>query len=225
MKRRACLQWAGTAALLALAGKAQANAFEDFQVAIVRDNYVLMQQLLQRGMDPNTVDERGRPGLVNAMQMESLRVAQILVRAPGIRINLATPQGETALMHACIKGHLNWVRQLLAMDAKVNQPGWAPLHYAVSADLPDSVAIAALLLEQHAYIDAESPNKSTPLMLAAQYGSERMVQLLLDEGADPQLRNEQGLTAVDFAQRSEREFMVRLLQSAHRASRRTQPSW
>lgn len=225
MKRRACLQWAGAAALVGLAGKAQAGAFEDFQTAIVRDDYVRMHRLLQRGMDPNTADEHGRPALVHAMQLESLRVVYMLVRAPGIRINQASAQGETALMLACIKGQLEWVQRLVAMKATINHPGWAPLHYAASADLPDSVAIAKLLLEHHAYIDAESPNKSTPLMLAAQYGSESMVKLLLQEGADVQLRNQQGLSAVDFAQRSEREFMVRLIQTAQQASRPAQKGW
>lgn len=219
MRRRACWQWAGAAALVGLAGKAWAGSFEDFQTAIVRDDYLLMHRLLQRGMDPNTLDEQGRPGLVRAMQLQSLRVVYMLVRAPGIRINQPSAQGETALMLACIKGELEWVQRLLAMKATVNHPGWAPLHYAASADLPHSLAIAQLLLEHHAYIDTESPNQSTPLMLAAQYGSESMVKLLLQEGADVNLRNQQGLTAVDFARRSERQFMVRLLQAAQQAAR------
>ena len=159
------------------------------------------------------------------MQLESLRVAQTLIQARGIDINAASPAGETALMHACIKGHLDVVKQLLALGARVNQPGWTPLHYAASADAEHSVAIAALLLEQHAYIDAESPNQSTPLMLAAQYGSQDMVQLLLDAGADVQVRNQLGLNAVDFARRSEREYMVKILENAFQATRRSKASW
>lgn len=225
MKRRTLLQslsagvWAGTALL------AHADAASDFQTALIRDNFVTMRKLLQQGMDPNTQDERGRPALVKALQLESLRVAQVLLQAPGIRINDASAQGETALMQACIKGHLDVVKQLLVMGARVNHPGWTPLHYAASADTENSVAIAALLLEHHAYIDAESPNQSTPLMLAAQYGSEGMAQLLLDAGADIQLRNQLGLTAVDFARRSERQFMVDLLDTAWRATRRSKATW
>ena len=88
-----------------------------------------------------------------------------------------------------------------------------------------SVEIAELLLDQHAYIDAESPNRSTPLMLAAQYGSEAMVELLLNAGADVQVRNQQGLSAVDFARRSDREFMVNTLDKAYQATRRSKASW
>jgi ankyrin repeat protein len=65
-----------------------------------------------------------------------------------------------------------------------------------------------LLLEHHAYIDAESPNKTTPLMMATHYGHGDVVRLLLDGGADPTLRNEQGLTAVDFARRAGRDELA-----------------
>lgn len=225
MKRRTLLQSLCAGVVASLSPWVLADAATAFQTAITRDNYVAVRKLLQQGLDPNAVDERGRPALVKAMQLESLRVVQELLKAPGIRIDDASPAGETALMHACIKGHLDVVQQMLAMGARINQPGWTPLHYAASADTEHSVTIAQLLLDQHAYIDAESPNKSTPLMLAAQYGSERMVQLLLDAGADVQLRNQLGLSAVDFARRSEREFMVRTLDQAFQATRKSKASW
>ena len=62
-------------------------------------------------------------------------------------------------------------------------------------------------------------------MLAAQYGSQAMVELLLAEGADAHVRNHQGLTAIDFARRSERAYLVELLQSYARNTRREPPSW
>lgn len=225
MKRRTLLQSLCAGAVAGISPWVMANAANDFQTAITRDNFIQVRKLLQQGLDPNSVDERGRPALVKAMQLDALRVVQELLKAPSIRINDASRAGETALMHACIKGHLDVVKQLLAMGARINQPGWAPLHYAASADTADSLTIAQLLLDQHAYIDAESPNKTTPLMLAAQYGSEAMVQLLLDAGADVQLRNQLGLSAVDFARKSEREFMVRTLDKAYQATRRGKASW
>ena len=225
MNRRGLLQSFSALALFGLGASAQADAVSDFQTAIVRDNFVTIRRLLQQGIDPNIQDGRGSPALVKAMQLDSWRVAQALLQAPGIDVNAANAGGETPLMYACIKGQVDWVRQLLRMGAKVNHPGWTPLHYAASADTPHSVEIAALLLEHHAYIDAQSPNQSTPLMLAAQYGSEAMVNLLLSAGADVQLRNQLGLTAVDFARRSEREFMVLMLDKALNASRKSTSSW
>lgn len=224
MKRRDLLQWLNVG-VWTTASAVWASPAADFQTAIIRDNFVMMRKLLQQGMDPNTVDESGRPALAKAVQMDALRVAQELLAMPQIRINDTSTSGESALMHACIKGNLTLVQQLLGRGARINQPGWTPLHYAASADTPHSLTIARILLERHAYIDAQSPNQSTPLMLAAQYGSQSMVQLLLDAGADVQARNQLGLSAVDFAQRSDRAFMVQLLQKAQQAARPSKGSW
>jgi hypothetical protein len=94
------------------------------------------------------------------------------------------------------------------------------LHYAASGGHVD---ILQMLLDQSAYIDAESPNKTTPLMMAARYGSPESVQLLLDAGADPTLRNELGLTALDFAERGARPDAIRMLTAALGAAQATGP--
>ncbi|NCW41201.1 MAG: ankyrin repeat domain-containing protein, partial [Betaproteobacteria bacterium] len=69
----------------------------------------------------------------------------------------------------------------------------------VGTPLDQSFDQRLLLLEHHAYIDAESPNGTTPLMMAAYYGTPEATKLLLEEGADPLIKNQQGLTALDFA--------------------------
>src|SRR4029079_2040883 len=101
-------------------------------------------------------------------------------------------------------------------DADVNKTGWTPLHYAATnGHLP----VIELLLENHAYIDAESPNGTTPLMMAAHYGTPAAVKLLLDSGADPTLKNQLGLTALDFAFRGERKDAAALIAAAVRSAR------
>jgi ankyrin repeat protein len=48
-------------------------------------------------------------------------------------------------------------------------------------------------------------------MMAAHYGHPTVVRILLEEGADPMARNEQGLTAIDFAHRAGRADMAELI--------------
>jgi ankyrin repeat protein len=81
-----------------------------------------------------------------------------------------------------------------------------------------------LLLEAHAYIDATSPNGTTPLMMAAHYGTPAAVKLLLDGGADPGLKNEQGLSAIDFAQRASRVDAAEMIAAAIRG-RQPKGTW
>lgn len=204
--------------LVALIGfsLARAGSYEDFFAAIKRDNPGSVRSLLERGFDPNTMSPQGQHGLYLALQDQSLRVAQVLMEAPALKPDLRNLEGETPLMMAALKGNVDIVRELIARGADVNMPGWTPLHYAATGGQPEIIRI---LLEAHAYIDAESPNKSTPLMLAAQYGTEDSVRLLLEAGADPLLRNQLGLTAVDFARRSGREHIVKIVSEAHRKKR------
>jgi ankyrin repeat protein len=62
-------------------------------------------------------------------------------------------------------------------------------------------------------------------MMAAGYGTPEAVKLLLQEGADPTLRNELGLTAVDFAMRAERHDIAVLLSAAMRIPPPPQKKW
>ena len=227
LDRRQSLRWLGSAVALGalgMAGPAWANAYDDYSRALVSDNDKAMVNLIFAGFDANTLDTRGRPGLVSALHQDSLKVVQVLLKAPRIDVNLASKQNETPLMMACIKGHLDLVQQLIKLGADVNREGWAPLHYAASADTPHTLEIVKLLLEESAYIDAASPNGTTPLMLAAQYSSEAVVKLLLEEGADVTLRNQRNFTAADFAKLVDRQYMVDLLNAAVQKERRTQPS-
>jgi hypothetical protein len=68
-----------------------------------------------------------------------------------------------------------------------------------------------LLLDRGAPIDAKSPNGSTPLMMAARYGAEASVDLLLARGADAKRRNDLNLDAADFARQGGRDFLVERL--------------
>lgn len=218
LNRRHSLRWLGAAVAGAagLPGMGWASDFEDYSRALVSDNSSTMVNLIFRGFDANTLDSRGRPGLVAALHQDSLKVFDVLLKAPKIDVNLASRQNETPLMMACIKGHLKLVKELIKRGADVNREGWTPLHYAVSAPSEDGsdLKMVALLLQHHAYIDAASPNGTTPLMMAAQYGTRSAVELLIKEGADPKLKNQQGLTAVDFASRADRAEVVRWLAQA-----------
>jgi hypothetical protein len=51
-------------------------------------------------------------------------------------------------------------------------------------------------------------------MMAAGYGAEASVELLLARGADRKLRNDLGLTAADFAQRAGRDALAKRLSQA-----------
>lgn len=186
----------------------KAGSYEDFFSAIRQDDGKTVQQLLQRGFDPNTRDPNKQHGLYLAVREPSPKAAKVLIDWPKTNLNTANDAGETPLMMAVLKGQVELAAALLAKDADVNKTGWTPLHYAATSG---HVQLISMLLEKHAYIDAESPNGSTPLMMAAMYGTPAAVKLLLDEGADPSLKNQLGMTAVDFAQKALRQDVADMI--------------
>ena len=199
-------------------GSAQSGSYEDFFSAIKNDDAGTIRQLLTRGFDANSPDPQGQYGLILAIREPSLKAASALVDAPKINLNAFNALGESALMLAALKGQLELAKKLVAKGADVNKTGWTPLHYAASNGHVD---VIKLLLENHAYIDAESPNGSTPLMMASMYGNAQSVKLLIEEGADPLLKNQIGLTALQFAQRANRPDSAELLTRAMRGKQLT----
>jgi uncharacterized protein len=194
---------------------ANAGSYDDFFIAIKQDNPRPIQELLQRGFDPNTLDPNSLPGLYVALRDSSLKAAEVLIDWPNTKVEIRTDKDESPLMIAALKGHLRLAKKLIARDADVNKTGWTPLHYAATGG---HLEIMQLLLDHDAYIDAESPNGTTPLMMAAQYGTPAAAKLLLDAGADPTLKNQVGLTAVDFAYRADRQDLAELIAKAMRSA-------
>jgi ankyrin repeat protein len=178
-----------------------AGSYDDFFMAIKRDDADAVSGLLARGFDANTPNPEGLHGLFLAIRESSLRVTAVLINWPKIKVETRTPKDESPLMLASLKGLTVICQQLIDKGADVNKPGWTALHYAATHG---HLAVMTLLLDKHAYIDAASPNGTTPLMMAAGYGTPAAVTLLLEAGADPLLKNDQGLSAIDFAYRANR---------------------
>jgi ankyrin repeat protein len=194
---------------------ALSSSYDDFFKAIEFDDAVVVQQLLQRGFDPNTPSETLQSPLILAIQKGSTRVSQVLISSPQLQVNHPNPSDETPLMLAALKHQESLVDSLIRRGADVNRQGWTPLHYAATTG---HLGIIRTLLEHHAYIDAESPNGTTPLMMSAYYGNPESTKLLLEEGADPLIRNHNGLTALDFAINGPHKESVMYVEAFSRAA-------
>lgn len=187
-----------------------AGSYEDFFKAIEMDQPEVVSQLLARGFDPNSPSPKGTPAVILTHQKKSFKVLDVLVDWKKTNLNVLSADGETLLMLAAINNHLSLADKLIAKGADINKPGWTALHYAASKGYTKMIR---LLLDQQAYVDAESPNGTTPLMMAAGYSNEMSVKLLLEEGADPRIRNKLGLSALDMARQAGKEDSTKYLQA------------
>lgn len=178
-----------------------------FSVAIERGDVAQARAWLDAGLLPNFEGSLIGNGLmIGAWEGNISMMALFLSR--GADVNAVNVHGETALLHASWKGHLDAVRWLVAQGAQLNRQGkaWSALHYAAFAG---HEAVVRYLLTQGAEVNALSPNGSTPLMMAAREGQAEIATALLKAGAQGGINNDNGENAVRWAMRNNNVVIAR----------------
>ncbi len=191
-----------------------AGSYEDFFSAVRTDDGTTITTLIRQGFDANVRDPKGEHALHLAVRDNATKALAALFAWDKLDVEPRNKVDESPLMLAALEGQLDTAKTLIQLGADVNKTGWAPLHYAATRGRLD---VMVLLLDKFAYIDAASPNGTTPLMMAAHYGSPSAVKLLLEAGADPLLKNQQGLTAIDFAYKASRADSAEIIAAFVRA--------
>ncbi|WP_263772193.1 ankyrin repeat domain-containing protein [Propionivibrio soli] len=195
---------------LLLPALASAGAYEDMEEALIRRDASAVINLINRGVDVNTVDRVGNTLLTQAIRQDIPDLFDYLMQHRA-RLNIRNRNGETALSIAAYTGKLNYVKRLVDAGADVNFFGWPPLSYAA---FNGHVDVAEYLIKHGADVNAKTENGSTALFFAARYGHAKVVDLLLKNEADPTITNENGETAVDWALKSRNTEIESVLRAA-----------
>ncbi|KAF8492973.1 hypothetical protein F5888DRAFT_857262 [Russula emetica] len=147
---------------------------------------------------PQHVNARGgyyMTPLVAALAGRHFKTAQLLYNH-GADPNVRCYDRRTPLHAAVQSGHLEMVRKLMEYNADVNAQnriGWTPLHIA-SCLVQPNIDVVQLLLERGVDVNARAKDDSTALHEASAYGTPEVVRLLLEHGANVEMKNNNGRT-------------------------------
>jgi ankyrin repeat protein len=179
-------------ARLLLAAGANANAANRYGVtpltlAASSGNAALAEALLKAGADTKVTVGEGETILMTAARAGNVGTIKALV-AHGADVNAAEQwQGQTALVYAATQNHADAVKVLVELGANVNVRSKRLV-------FPDFVFKTAGMIYA-----VQPVGEWTPLMYAARDGAIAAVRALADGGADMNLVDPEGTTALTLA--------------------------
>lgn len=168
---------------------------EELCTAVRDGDLACVEQLLDGGANPDTVDEEGRPAIGWAAALGHLDILRALL-SKGADPDLAAPDGTTPIEVAGKTAGTEAAKILLEANANPNtrsDSGATPLTGAASVGATELVR---MLLDAGANVDTLGPSDAPAILYAAQDGHLEIVDLLLQRGASPDLQSQSGLTAL-----------------------------
>lgn len=164
--------------------------FGDIKVPIDAEHPTSGLTPLIRAAEEN-VDAVGYTPIKNADGDEVLSVELLLDRERyRPKVDYENSFGHSALSWAAVKERLVQMEALIKRGADVNR------------------------------ISEKKTGGATPLILAAKHGKKESTRLLLESGSDPAIKDSAGLTALDWASKSNHVGTVAVLLHTHKGDRR-----
>jgi ankyrin repeat protein len=176
----------------------------------------MIKALIELGADVNRPDDSGMTPLIAAAMRDHVPSIKVLIEK-GANIEQPGPQGFRPLALAIAENKYESAKALMEAGADLSAAsgadGLTPLMLIAAQTSPAEGArflpgstrpsdIARGLVERGADVNAQGKSGVTALMIAATHNSAPMIGLLMDAGADPALKNQQGQTATEVAERN-----------------------
>jgi len=152
------------------------------ETAVEFNNIKEVQRHLNEGANANQKDKNGQTSLHHAALSGYTDVAQALIDRGAI-VDSKDNEGRTPLHLAAESGHAPMIDLLVVQGAYVHsrdKDGRIPLHHAVLGSKREA---ALMLFSKSSVVDARDKKGWTPLYLASVNDRPRMVELLVNKGA------------------------------------------
>lgn len=170
-----------------------------------------VEALLDLGADINSQDNMGATALSTAATAGHADTVRVLLTR-GANAGIKDRDGGSALLNAVFFGYRNAVAELLKRSQTIPQ---ADLNEAILiASGMGHAEIVADMVTVGLDVNAVGLHGRTPLMAAAKFDRLETVKLLLQSGARPDSKNEDGESVLQIAQDHGSEEIVKLITAA-----------
>ncbi|KAF1841306.1 uncharacterized protein K460DRAFT_419391 [Cucurbitaria berberidis CBS 394.84] len=154
-------------------------------------------------VDVNLKDANGRSPLLWAANNGQEEIIDAFMRDEHSVDRMSKDNDRrNALSLACMGGHTDTVKALIKYgcgdEGEEDVDGWTALPWALERRSP--LTVEAVLAGRGVQVDRRDRTGRTALLWAASYGYADVVQMLMDQGADPHIRDESDREALDYAQ-------------------------
>ena len=196
------------------------NGYTPLMVAASHGELLAVKWFLEKGATVACEDNIGWNTLhYAAMGGDTDIISLIHTHLPNIESK--TGEGYTPLMVAALKGKLHAVKWFLEKGAtvtSVKRNGWNILHFAAHGGDPDTID---LILTHLPDIESKTADGKTPLIIAVLHGKLQGVKCLLERGANPSAKDNDGQGSLHHALSSDSDIFDLLLSHVPRSESTT----
>lgn len=206
----ACQRWDTSIVELLLNSGAninQSNRYDQTPLILAtqvnyNNNSEIIKLLINKGADVDIEDVFGETALTIASKYYSVEIVELLFKS---QKDIAKKSGllNKMLFNAVDRSYKELIQLLLDLGADINsldKEGNTPLINAVTQK-SEKKEFINFLIQMGANVNAQGKKGSTALMKACDWSRDRNVQLLIELGADIDIKNNFGKTAFDIARR------------------------
>ena len=155
------------------------------------------KDLVRAGADVNARDEDGLTPLMYFAELGNKDAVKFLI-AHGANVNAKEEDGETALMHAAYYGYTDVADLLIKNKADVNDINvYGETALIIAVENGYSGFVERLLKQDDIELDVLDNSSSTALMAAAEKGYGKIAEMLIMNGADVNVKDEDGKMVVE----------------------------
>ncbi|CAB0039173.1 unnamed protein product [Trichogramma brassicae] len=189
--------------------------------AIFKGNANLVELLLRKNADPNSLNKNGETALhkICEANLDDLTVEMLFEicdeKKQSMQVDALDKMGKTPLHVAIKNGKIKLVEILMRRGANPNladKNGFTPLHIVCQSKY-DDVDLLKMLFEaadkfnKPLQVDARDKSNCTPLHLALNCGHEQIAEWLLRKGADLNLANAEGSTPLHLISAGKMDYV------------------